>query len=166
MAGEFTEPALNQLKNNGFTVIYIPYADVIKAFKRADFNIAFNETTPHEVYTNASQRLAKLTEREKEDLCKALTALCKGETEKFMEKLRATLERVITRVSLLPLFGEKYDCTDIQEAIDKLDEIDLITPTGKLERIEIIVDYNNGDSIRGSFQSKVSAIEFLKKVEQ
>lgn len=37
LAGEFTEPALAQLRNNNFAVIYIPYLDVIKAFAVVGF---------------------------------------------------------------------------------------------------------------------------------
>ena len=33
LAGEFTKPALDQLRNNGFAIIYIPYQDVVAAFK-------------------------------------------------------------------------------------------------------------------------------------
>lgn len=45
LAGEFTEPAIEQLKNNRFAVIYIPYEDVVKSFKVIGLDIAFDEDT-------------------------------------------------------------------------------------------------------------------------
>ncbi|MHC5829777.1 MAG: DNA methyltransferase, partial [Nostoc sp.] len=53
LAGDFTKPALEQLKNNGFGVIYIPYKGVVSAFQVIDFDVAFDEDTPDESYTTA-----------------------------------------------------------------------------------------------------------------
>ncbi|MGL5193569.1 MAG: hypothetical protein ACRC8Y_08175 [Chroococcales cyanobacterium] len=68
LAGDFTKPALEQLKNNGFAVIYIPYADVVNAFKVVNLDIAFDETTPDYLYENASEQLRLITDLEKQQL--------------------------------------------------------------------------------------------------
>ena len=53
LAGEFTQSAINQLKNNGFSVLYIPYKNIVSAFKDIDFDIAFDEKTADSMFSNA-----------------------------------------------------------------------------------------------------------------
>jgi len=84
LAGDFTKPALDQLRNNGFAIIYIPYKDVVAAFKGIGFDVAFDEETPDESYTKASKRLASLTTSDKKKLRQALMRVSKQEVDRFM----------------------------------------------------------------------------------
>ncbi|MCT7990787.1 hypothetical protein [Laspinema olomoucense] len=162
LAGDFTKPALEQLKNHGFAVIYIPYIDVVNAFKIINFDIAFDETTPDYLYENASEQLRLITDSEKQRLRQALMQVAKKQVEKFMTKLQNCLERHITQIMIMPLFGNRYDFTRPQEAIATLDTLDLENPKGDFQRIEVLIDYNNGDSIRATFQNKLFLADFLK----
>jgi hypothetical protein len=45
LAGEFTEPSLNQLRSHGFEVLYFPYQSVVKAFAVAGINATVEENT-------------------------------------------------------------------------------------------------------------------------
>ncbi|MDY6786278.1 MAG: hypothetical protein SW833_27655 [Cyanobacteriota bacterium] len=83
LAGDFTKPALAQLKNNGFTIIFISYREVVEAFREIDFNIEFD---------------------------------------------------------------------------------DVRNPRGEFERFELVVDYNNGDTIRATFKNKTLLADFLEKL--
>lgn len=165
LAGAFTEPAIEQLKNNRFAVIYIPYEDVVKAFKGIGLDIAFDEDTADKHYVAATKKLEKLTNEEKEKLRQALTKISKTETDKFMERLKASLERYVTRIAILPLFGARYEFESIDDALAKLNTLDLVTPAGAFEKFEVIIDYNNGDTIRASFKDKTAISSFLKKLE-
>ncbi|MCT7973292.1 hypothetical protein [Laspinema olomoucense] len=162
LAGDFTKPALEQLKNHGFAVIYISYIDVVNAFKIINFDIAFDETTPDYLYENASEQLRLITDSEKQRLRQALMQVAKKQVEKFMTKLQNCLERHITQIMIMPLFGNRYDFTRPQEAIATLDTLDLENPRGDFQRIEVLIDYNNGDSIRATFQNKLFLADFLK----
>ncbi|MCT7977322.1 hypothetical protein [Laspinema olomoucense] len=162
LAGDFTKPALEQLKNHGFAVIYIPYIDVVNAFKIINFDIAFDETTPDYLYENASEQLRLITDSEKQRLRQALMQVAKKQVEEFMTKLQNCLERHITQIMIMPLFGNRYDFTRPQEAIATLDNLDLENPRGDFQRIEVVIDYNNGDSIRATFQNKLFLADFLK----
>lgn len=102
---------------------------------------------------------------EKEKLRQALTEISKTETDKFMERLKASLERYVTRIALLPLFGARYEFESIDDALTKLDTLDLVTPAGAFEKFEVIIDYSNGDTIRASFKDKTAISSFLKKLE-
>ncbi|AFY31185.1 DNA methyltransferase [Calothrix sp. PCC 7507] len=164
LAGDFTKPALDQLRNNGFTIIYIPYKDVVAAFKEIDFDIEFDEETPDESYTEASKKLAALTTLDKEKLRQALMRVSKQEVDRFMDTLRNCLERYITKVILVPLFGIKYEFERIDDAIAGLNTLNVDNPSGEFERFEVIVDYSNSDTIRASFQTKTLLADFLRKL--
>lgn len=164
LAGEFTKPALEQLINNGFTLIYIPYKDVVEAFSIIDFDIAFDEDTADENYSTASEKLANLTNNDKQKIKQALMVVAKEEIDNFMAKLKETLERFITKIILIPLFGQNNEFNNIDDALTGLNSIDIDNPVGKFKRFEIMIDYNNGDTVRATFQNKALLAEFLRKL--
>ncbi|MDQ2099868.1 MAG: hypothetical protein QQW96_19735 [Tychonema bourrellyi B0820] len=165
LAGEFTKPALDQLRNNGFAIIYIPYQDVVAAFKEINFDIAFDETTPDKAYTTASKHLADLSSSDREKLGEALILVSKQEVDRFMDTLRNSLERYIAKIILIPLFGTKYEFESIDDALIELNTLDIEHPSGEFERFEVIVDYNNNDTIRATFQNKNLLADFLRKLK-
>ncbi|ABE31719.1 hypothetical protein DR64_3393 [Paraburkholderia xenovorans LB400] len=164
LAGEFTKPALEQLRRHRFSVLYIPYDDVVDAFKAIDFDIAFNEGTSDAAFAEANQRLFSLTDADKTTLRNALITASKPQTDAFMTALQKSLERLITRIILLPLFGTEVICGNVQDAIEKLAKLDKIKASGTLHKIEVIVDYDNEDSIRASFKDDDGAQEFLRRI--
>lgn len=163
LAGDFTKPALEQLKNNGFAVIYIPYKDVVSAFQVIDFDVAFDEDTPDESYTTAFRQLYSLTNSDKEKLRQALMRVSQEEVDRFMETLINCLERYISNIVLIPLFGKRYEFDSIDDAISGLDTLKIDSPVGEFEKFEVIVDYNNSDTIRATFQNKNLLTDFLRK---
>ncbi|MEH1907989.1 hypothetical protein [Nostoc sp.] len=165
LAGDFTKPALEQLKNNGFAVIYIPYKGVVSAFQVIDFDVAFDENTPDESYTTAFRQLDSLTSSDKEKLRQALMRVSQEEVDRFMETLRNCLERYISNIVVIPLFGKRYEFDSIDDAISGLDTLKIDSPVGEFEKFEVIVDYNNSDTIRATFQNKNLLTEFLRKLE-
>lgn len=165
LAGEFTKPALDQLRNNGFAIIYISYQNVVAAFKEINFDIAFDETTPDKAYTTASKQLAALISSDRKKLGEALIRVSKQEVDRFMDTLRNSLERYIAKIILIPLFGTKYEFESIDDALIELNTLDIEHPSGECERFEVIVDYNNNDTIRATFQNKNLLADFLRKLK-
>lgn len=165
LAGEFTKPALDQLRNNGFAIIYIPYQDVVAAFKEINFDIAFDETTLDKAYTTASKQLAALVSSDRKKLGEALIRVSKQEVDRFMDTLRKSLERSIVKIIIIPLFGIRYEFKSIDDAVIELNTLDIEHPSGEFERFEVIVDYNNNDTIRATFQNKNLLADFLRKLK-
>lgn len=165
LAGEFTQPAIDQLQNNGFSVLYIPYKNIVTAFKDIDFDIAFDEKTADSIFSNAIKRLNSLNISKKNALIQSIVKICEDDTNEFMANLQYTLERHISQVILIPLFGTRYECDSIDAAIAKLDSLDTRIVSGSFEKFEIIVDYNNQDTIRATFSNKKSALSFLDKLK-
>ncbi|EFB42033.1 hypothetical protein pah_c016o078 [Parachlamydia acanthamoebae str. Hall's coccus] len=165
LAGEFTEPSLRQLENNRFAVLYIPYDDVIKAFEFININISFDEDTEDSDYVSAIQQIAEISIKKKTELLDSLIKISFDNIEAFMNKLRAALERYIISVAILPLFGNRHEFPSVEDAIKKLENLDINHPIGTFAKFEVIVDYNNNDIIRASFSEKESLITFLKTVQ-
>jgi hypothetical protein len=165
LAGEFTKPALDQLEKHGFAVIYIPYENVVAAFKEINFNIAFDEETPDATYATALKKLNSLTNSDKQQLRQALMKVSKPKVDQFMDTLKKCLERYIAKIILIPLFGTRYEFGSIDDAITELDTLDINNPSGRFEKFEVIINYNNNDEIKATFQDKNLLADFLRKLE-
>jgi hypothetical protein len=166
LAGEFSESSLRQLRNNNFSVLYIPYKDVFDAFKSVGFDVAFDEATADAEYVVANAKLAALSVKDKDVIRNVLVKNSKHEIDKFMSSLQKALERVVTKIIFIPMFGSEFKFLSVDDALKKIADIDLMKASGKLQKIEIIVDYNNGDTIRASFSTAVVAADFLKGLQR
>ena len=90
--------------------------------------------------------------------------ICEDDTNEFMTDLQNTLERHISQIILIPLFGNRYEYDSIDAAMDELNSLDISIVSGSFEKFEIIVDYNNQDTIRATFSDKKSALSFLRNL--
>ena len=52
LSGVFTENSLEQLRNQGFHVLYMPFERVVKTFQKHGLNIYFDETTSEKEFMN------------------------------------------------------------------------------------------------------------------
>jgi hypothetical protein len=98
-------------------------------------------------------------------LRQALMRVCQEEVDRFMETLRNCLERYISNIVLIPLFGKRYEFDNIDDATRGLNTLNIDSPVGEFEKFEVIVDYNNSDTIRATFQNKNLLTDFLRKLE-
>ena len=146
-------------------MIYIPYKDVVGAFKEIDFDVAFDEKTADESYTAASKRLASLNSSDTNKLREALILVSKQEVDRFMDTLKNCLDRFISQIIIMPLFGTRYEFENIDDALTELNTLDLDRPSGEFERFEVMIDYNNSDTIRATFQNKILLADFLRKLK-
>ncbi|MCY7386353.1 MAG: hypothetical protein LH628_28075 [Microcoleus sp. CAN_BIN18] len=65
----------------------------------------------------------------------------------------------------MPLFGTRYEFENIDDALTELNTLDLDRPSGEFERFEVMIDYNNSDTIRATFQNKILLADFLRKLK-
>lgn len=166
LAGDFSKPSLDQLRNNNFSVLYIPYKDVVDAFMAVNFDIAFDEETPDKKFAAASVKLAALSAPDLDKIRNALIAASETEIDKFMSSLKKTLERIVSQVVLIPMFGTEVVSTTVSDALKNLAKIDINRTSGRLQKIEVIVDYSNGDVIRASFGTVENATGFLSGLQR
>lgn len=161
LAGVFTEGSLTQLRSHGFRVLYFPYESVIAAFATVGVDAAFDEETSDRELTRKVARLSSLSEPQKRRIAESLRQHQASELADFIAAIEISLNRRIIAVYVLPLFGQTYELPDPKTAIKFLTAYTENENSHQFVRYEINVRFNNGDEIRGQFQSKVTAIEFL-----
>jgi hypothetical protein len=164
LAGEFTQPAVAQLRSLGFSVAHLPYADVVSAFRAAGLNVGFDASTPTSTFTAATRQLARLTADQRSQIRRAIVASARTQINEFMTKLRAVLSRIVAQVCVRTTWGEDHAFTDIAAARQGIGALDVKHPQGQFLRYEVRVRYSNGDTIDASFETALSAIAFLDRI--
>lgn len=164
LAGEFTQPAVQQLRSQGFTVVHLSYATVVDAFAAAGIDIDFDEGSAASKFTVAGKRLAKLSTAQRMQIRQTIVDKCSAALDKFMTTLRAVLTRVVIRIVVRTAWGEERDCASVAIARQAIETIDTATPRGRFLRYELMVKYSNGDAIDASFEAASDAINFLSRV--
>lgn len=162
LAGVFTEGALTQLRSLGFTVVYISYAQVVAVFRKSGMDAAFNEDTSDAQFRAKVKAYERLSPLQKKRLSAAMIAAARTEVNQFVDSLLASVSRRIERVIILILHGQPREATTAAGAIQLIEAYADRGIQNPIERYEIEIRYNNGDSIHARFRDKIAAIEFLR----
>lgn len=169
LAGVFTAASLEQLRSNGFAVLYIPYDEIIAVFAQFGIDVAYDETTPDEYLAAQIARYDPLTEDDREAIGEALRLTAPDEFHAFDEALERTLSRSIESVTVTPLQGKAFECANVGEAIEVVrtyGQSEIAAGSGlPFVRFEVIVRYSNGDRITADFAEAADAERFLKTFE-
>lgn len=161
LAGVFTDGSLTQLRSHGFQILYFPYDSVVAAFAEVGINAAFGEETADRELAKKVTQYAALSDRKKQRIAESLRSRHTKELSDFVAALEVSLSRAIVAVYVLPLYGQLQELPTPGDAIAFLEHHTPAHVAGQFIRFEIGIRFSNGDEIRGQFQSKVSAIEFL-----
>lgn len=162
LIGDYTAPALEQLRSIGFKILYLKYPSVIEAFKEVGIDACFDESTPEETHVGRMKQWDALSGNDREKVWKRLLELNKKNLQDFMLHLERAVKRQISAVRVIPLHGAARDCTTVTEAIEFVDEYDEASARGPLMKYEVIIRYDNGDKIEASFEDRATTIEFLR----
>lgn len=163
LAGVWTQGSLNQLKSNGFSLLYIPYETVISVFHEYGIEVMYDETTADEVLKKQIARWESLSPKARNALVESLRSATSEELEAFLHDLALTILRRITSISILPLYGEMVACTSVDEAISALQTYESRKAKDALSfvRFEVGIRYDNGDRITAEFDTSANAVSFL-----
>lgn len=165
LAGMFTTNALEQLRTNGFEVLYIPYERVVASFESVGIAASSEETSEEQEYIEKIETWDALSADQKDEVKKNLLASCESEIDLFVRSLERAVGRIVERVIIFPLFGESIEFLSFNDASRFLRD-GSIEPTDQptFVRIEIQVRYNNSDVVKGSFASRHTALSFLRRI--
>ena len=173
LAGLFTEGSLEQLRSSGFTVAYVPYDVITKAFATVGIDAAFGETTTEGAFRKKVKQYTGLKAAQVEQVKQALFSGPRQEggaqppeghpMQQFLVTLEASLSRGVQGVTVIVLHGSPQQLPTVQHAIDYLLRYDDSRPfTAPALKYEVDLRYNNGDLIHAVFQQKTEAIRFLQ----
>lgn len=163
LSGQFTGKALEQLRNDGFHVLYIPFEKLVRAFSIYGFDVCFDEDTKESDICKKYGAVSKKSNRQLlEKVREEILYSCKAEIDTFVAELSAACHRKVRSVRILPLHGICMEVSDTQHAIDFINSYSAIPSHQELQYIEVFVYYNNGTSIHCMFKEKEEAVEFLE----
>ncbi len=162
VGGNWTANALAQLTSLGFSVLYIPYDDVVRAFATVGIDVATEEDTPLDRLQEMVDRYEALTPEELDRLGAALRECAPSEFARFRVALESTIARRVERVTVLPLHGSARDFESLGDAIDAIESYETPDAIPLLVRWEVAIRFSNGDRIEARFQEPATAVDFLR----
>ncbi len=165
LIGDYTAPALEQLRSLGFKILYLNYRTVIEAFKTVGIDAWFDDKTDEQVHIHKMEQWNALSQTNQDEVWKKLIELNAKNLQDFMLHLERAVKRQITAVRVIPLHGAARDCITVTEAISFVGSYDETSAHGPLMKYEFIIRYDNGDKIEASFEDRATTIEFLQAYE-
>lgn len=163
LAGDFTTPALSQLKSRGFQVLYFPSADIFRAIKIAGVNATFDQDTSEEDFEEKLNAFSRLSISQVARVKRELMKIDPDQVAAFVDSIHEVLSRTIVSIAITALYGQTVSVDTIESAIVCLrGHKHLAAPPGALLKYELTVKYSNGDNIHGMFNDEINAIGFLE----
>ena len=164
VAGEWTSGGLSNMRQKGINIVHITTDVIVEAFKCVNINVFFNENTDSEKMNMEVQKYNKLSDKQKEDISSKLIELSYESFQDFKLKIASCFCKKIVRVLIVPLYGEEKEAYDIRSAIQYIEDIGYESFWCKtMKKIEIQLEYNNGDTVKVFFSNKINAIDYLNK---
>ena len=162
LAGEFTEPSIEQFKSHGFNVIHCSYETVLQAFASEGVDVSSEEDSSDGELQRKVDAYGSLGIIQRDRIAAQIRDRHRKQFGNFFDRLRGSLTRRVDYVFVLPLFGTPRRFESIYDAVDYITSHDPSLPAAEFVKYELDVRYSNGDEIRGIFHDKRKAIEFLR----
>mgnify|MGYP001045719563 CR=1 FL=1 len=166
LAGEFTENSLNQMKSEGFKLLYFSINAIEDAFATQGIDAHWDENTSEETLQNRVVQLEALTETQLQLIGDYLIHNNIEQWEIFLMCLRNALERTLESISVVSLYGNSKIFYNVQEACAYIaeEEKEVTFTKDSFYRYEIVVKYSNGDKIDMQFREQQAAIASLNRL--
>jgi hypothetical protein len=163
VAGEWTGPALTQLRTNGYVVLHVNFTRTVEVFARHGMNIdGLGERTPDDFWQEQCDAFLAKSASEREDLAADLRTTMKDDLVGFAAELETRIIRRVDHVTVVPLHGNQLRYDDLGDAVSAVDAYPTEPATAAFVRFELRLVYTNGDHIEASFASAADAIAFLR----
>ena len=161
LSGIFTEPALQQLRAEGFQVLYIPYDNIVASFQKFEIDIAYDENTKEKDFSKKVKEFkhCKNLQAISDELINSNQETING----FLSALETTLKRQIKYIYVLPLHGMEARFADTQQAIAYLNEYTTLPLKASIISYVIGIVFNDGSQINSQFKDKQMAEDFLHR---
>ena len=163
LAGEFTEPSLEQFKSNRFNLIYCSYDTMLQAFASEGLDVSSEEGTSDEALQRKVDAFERLRTSQRERIAVQIREILSEQFEAFFDTLRRSLKRRVECVFVLPLYGVQCRFDTVREASQFISNHESSTTPLEFMKYELNVRYSNGDEIRGVFHDKEDALNFLNQ---
>lgn len=161
LSGVFTQSSINQLENQGFHVLYIPFDRIAGAFKKFGVDIYFDEDTSVKELYAIIDRIKECNELDR--IGKELLKTNKKAIDIFINALEISIKRQIDYIFVLPLHGKEMRFGTPNAAIIFIKEYSEMPEDATINSYVIGIYFNDGSHINCVFKDKEMAVDFLNK---
>ena len=161
LAGEFTSPALDQLRSHGFHVVHFPYLAVVDAFAKVGINAGFDEGTPDHLFAQCVTEIEALSASDRKTVKEAIVASGADQLSNFLASLKRKIDRQIENIVILPMFATLNNFETVGSAASFIKAYNGKPKGGSFQKFEIVARFSNGDRVEGSFTTREDALHFL-----
>lgn len=165
LAGEFTETSLEQMRSEGFELLYFPTHMIEEVYAKQGINAHWDESTSEDELQKRVDLMEAMSDENRKKLKKALMTANDKQWKNFAKKINLALERSIENIRVLALYGGIQEFTNIGEACEYISNNADECKGNKIFKYEITVHFSNGDRIEIQFKEKNNAIIFLRQLE-
>lgn len=163
VAGEWTKPALTQLRTNGYVVLHFDFARTVEIFSRHGMRIdGLAESTPDSFWQEQCEVFVRKSSLERAELASDLRETMREDLERFAVELERRIIRKIDHVSVTPLHGSLQLFSRLDDAVLAVQAYSIGPATADFLRFEVRLTYTNGDQIQASFGTASDAVGFLR----
>lgn len=163
LAGEFTQNSLNQMRSEGFTLLYFSLDAIEDAFASQGIDAHWDEDTAEQELQHRVDQLEALPEEDLQSIGDYLMERNGSQWEEFQQSLRCALARTIQRVSITELYGSAQQFNSARAARDYIASDHQSVPN-VFYGYEVTVKYSNGDHSKMQFKDKKEALASLKRL--
>ncbi|GHV51586.1 hypothetical protein FACS1894216_06010 [Synergistales bacterium] len=164
IAGEFTKNSIDQMRSEGFEVVYISIEAIEKAFSVVGIDAHWEELTPEKDLRKKIKLYENLTINEIERIKDALIQNNKEQLEIFSSRLCLSLERNLESIQVVSIYGKHTMFASVEDACKFISNFKELPSNSRFYRFEISVRYSNGDRMDAQYAERQSAILFLRSL--
>jgi hypothetical protein len=133
----------------------------VSSFAAEGIDIAFDETTPDNVFKKCVKTLETIHPDKIKRIKNNLIKTNKERFSEFMCSLEKRLGRIIEKIVIVPLYGKSNDFSTIKDAVEFIEQHNSSESSNDFRKYEVLISFSNGDRVEGTFIEKAKAKEFL-----
>lgn len=166
LAGEFTNNSLNQMRSEGFEILYFSIDAIERAFASEGIDAHWDEDTTEDELQDRVDQVEALSNIQLKHIGQVLMEQNDEQWQEFVKCLRNSIERTIESVKVVTLFGLTECFETIKDACEYLSKSNTVVAFDEKSnrRYEIQIQYTNGDQVNMKFTDKRAVLAKLNQL--
>lgn len=163
LAGDFTQPSLEQLRSHGFDVVYFDKRELAKVFNRYGINILIKDESDDQITQAQIDAYESLSEDQKLQLSQDLEAAMRPKMSDFTARLRSHLKSTVSKIYIAHHYSQNFVFNDLEDAIQHIKNMEANTEELEFSEFLIVIEFTSGTRIDIRATSKEEAVNHLSR---
>lgn len=139
LAGVFTENSIQQLRSEGFRVVYFHLPTIESAFSLVGIDAHWEENTPEDILLAKVNQIKQLNDIQLQRVIEHILGSNSLGLETFCASLCQCLERRIISICISPLYGSAMEFYNLDDACNFILNLDNFSSNAPLVKFEISI---------------------------